>query len=102
MLEKVKVTGVTFFNDEINGKRIDSGAVFIEEHLNFTKGRAKGTATQKYPLGEASRAQALMHLDFPIMAEVEFIRITNGNVSSNVVQTIKPVALVPKTETTKQ
>ena len=57
MLEKVKVTGVTFFKDTIDGKSIDSGAVFIEEHLNFQTGRSKGTATQKYPLGDASKAK---------------------------------------------
>ena len=93
MLEKVKVTGVTFFKNTIDGKAIDSGAVFIEESLNFTTGRSKGTASQKYSLGDAAKAQALYHLDFPIMCEVEFVRITNGNVSSNVVNSIKPVAL---------
>ena len=46
MLEKVKVTGITFFKDTIDGKQIDSGAAFVEENLNFQSGRAKGTATQ--------------------------------------------------------
>lgn len=92
MIEKVKVTGVTFFKDEIDGKAIDSGAVFIEEHLNFQTGRSKGTATQKYPLGEASKAKAIMHNEFPLICEVEFVRVTNGNVSKNIVNSIKPIA----------
>ena len=95
MLEKVKVTGVTFFKDTIDGKPIDSGAVFIEEHLNFQTGRAKGTATQKYPLGDASKAQSLMHNEFPLICEVEFIRVTTGQVSKNVVNSIKPIAAAP-------
>lgn len=92
MLEKVKVTGVTFFKDTIDGKSIDSGAVFIEEHLNFQTGRSKGTATQKYPLGDASKAQALIHNEFPLICEVEFIRVTTGSVSKNIVNSIKPIA----------
>lgn len=92
MLEKVKVTGVTFFKDTIDGKSIDSGAVFIEESLNFQTGRSKGTATQKYPLGDASKAQAIIHNEFPLICEVEFIRVTTGSVSKNIVNSIKPIA----------
>ena len=94
MLEKVKVTGITFYKDTIDGKSIDSGSAFVEEHLNFQTGRAKGTATQKYPLGDAARAQALMHLEFPLICEVEFVRVTNGNVSKNIINSIKPISQV--------
>lgn len=92
MLEKVKVCGISFFKDTIDGKQIDSGAAFIEESLNFQTGRAKGTATQKYPLGDAQKAQALMHLEFPLICEVEFVRVTNGNVSKNIINSIKPIS----------
>lgn len=95
MLEKVKVTGVTFFKDKIDGKEIDSGAVFIEEHLNFQTGRSKGTATQKYSLGDASKAQAIFHNEFPLICEVEFIRVTTGSLSKNIVNSIRPVAAKP-------
>lgn len=97
MLEKVKVTGVTFFKDTIDGKPIDSGAVFIEESLNFQTGRAKGTATQKYPLGDASKAQALYHNEFPLICEVDFMRVTTGTVSKIIVNSIKPIALAKST-----
>lgn len=96
MLEKVKVTGITFFKDTIDGKAIDSGAVFVEEHLNFQTGRSKGTASQKYPLGDASKAQALMHNEFPLICEVEFVRVTTGSVSKNIINSIKPIALAQK------
>ena len=91
MLEKVKVTGVTFYKDTIDGKPIDSGSVFIEEQLNFQTGRAKGTATQKYPLGNAREAQAIMHNEFPLICEVEFVRVTDGLKGRTVVHTIKPI-----------
>ena len=96
MLEKVKVTGITFFKDTIDGKPTDSGAAFVEEHLNFQTRRTKGTATQKYPLGDAQKAQALMHLEFPLICEVEFVRVTNGNVSKNIIKSIKPLSQANK------
>lgn len=92
MLEKVEVTGVTFFNDTIDGKKIDSGSVFVKEYLDESTGRSKGMATQKYPLGNAADAKAIMHNTFPLMCEVEFRRVTNGNVSKNTVHSIKPVS----------
>lgn len=94
-IEKVKVTGVKFFKGDIDGKGIDSGKVFIEESLDFTTGRAKGYATQEYSLGKAELAQALMHNEFPLLAEVEFLRVTNGDVSKNIVNSVRPVERVP-------
>jgi len=90
-IEKVKVTGVKFFKDSIDGKMIDSGKVFIEEALDFTTKRAKGYATQEYSVGSAEVAQGLMHNEFPIIAEVEFLRVTNGDVSKNIVTSVRPV-----------
>jgi hypothetical protein len=91
MLEKVKVTGVKFYNGEINGDSIDSGSVFIEESLDITSGRAKGKATQKYPLGNSEAAKAIMHNEFPLVCEVEFVRITDGIKGKTVVNSIKPI-----------
>ncbi len=95
MLEKVKVTGIKFFKGGIDGKDIDSGKVFIEESLDFTTGRAKGFATQEYSLANADAAKGLMHNEFPLVAEVEFLRVTNGDVSKNIVQSIKPLERMP-------
>lgn len=88
--EKVKVTGVKFFKGNIDSKDIDSGKVFIEEQLDFTRKTAKGYATQEYALADAAQAQALMHNEFPFVAEVEFLRVTNGDVSKNIVGSVKP------------
>jgi len=89
-VEKCKVTGVKFFKGGIDGKDIDSGKVYIEESLDFTTGRAKGYATQEYSVGNAAAAQALMKLEFPFVGEVEFMRVTNGDVSKNIVMSCKP------------
>jgi metal-dependent HD superfamily phosphatase/phosphodiesterase len=91
MLEKVKVTGVKYYDDEIDGKSIDSGSVFVEESLDITSGRAKGRATQKYPLANSQAAKAIMHNEFPLVCEAEFIRVTDGIKSKTVVNAIKPI-----------
>lgn len=93
-IERVKVMGLKFFKGDIDGKSIDSGKVFIEEALDFTTGRAKGYASQEYSLANADAVKGLMHNEFPIVCEVEFLRVTNGDVSKNIVQSIKPVERV--------
>jgi hypothetical protein len=91
-VERVKVTGIKFFKGNIDLKDIDSGKVFIEESLDFTTGRAKGYATQEYSLGKSDLAQSLMHNHFPVLCDVEFMRVTNGDVSKNIVVSCIPVA----------
>jgi len=88
--ETVKVMGVKFFKGTIDDKAIDSGKIFVEEALDFTRGTAKGYASQEYALGNAEAAQVLMKLEFPLMAVVEFQRVTNGDTSKNVVMSVRP------------
>lgn len=92
--EKVKVTGVKFFKGDIDGKSIDSGKIFIEEALDFTTGRAKGYASQDYSLANADAVKGLMHNEFPLICEVEFMRVTNGDTTKNIVTGVKPVERV--------
>lgn len=94
-VEKCKVTGVKFYRGDIDGKEIDSGKVFIEESLDFTTGRAKGYATQDYNLGSAEAAKAIMHNEFPLLCEVDFLRVTNGDVSKQIVVGLKPLERQP-------
>lgn len=98
-MEKVKVTGVKFFKDVINGEAIDSGKVMIEERLNDRNnepGRmgAKGYSVTPYPLENAKQAETLMNSgDFPLVAEVEFETMTNGKGDSKrVIVSIKRTA----------
>ena len=90
-VERVKVTGVKFYQGNIDGKAIDSGTIFIEESLDFTTGRAKGYAVSDYALGKADAARALMQHEFPFVADVEFMRVTNGDVSKNIVVNVKHI-----------
>lgn len=88
-VEKVKITGVKFFQGNIDGKEFDSGTIFVEEMLDFTTGRAKGYATQAYKAGKAEVSMQLMaRHEFPCVAEVEFLRVTNGNETKNVIANV--------------
>ena len=99
-IERVKVCGVKFFKGGIDGKDIDSGKVFIEESLDFTTGRAKGFATSEYSVGKAEVAQALMqNHEFPLIAEGEFLRVTNGDTSKSIVQSVRPVPVGGRPQT---
>lgn len=95
-MQREKVTGITFYDGKIDGELKDSGSLYIEEQLDFTTGRSKGYTSTKYKLASAKDAKALMHLELPFVAEVEWIQVTNGNVTKRVIKAIKPVAVAPK------
>jgi len=90
-IDKVKVTGVKFFDGNVDGKNIDSGTVFIEQLLDFRNGTAKGCAVTAYPLASSKEAKALMNHDFPLTCEVEFLRLTTGKGDKTVVNSLRPV-----------
>lgn len=58
--------------------------------------RCDGYASQEYSLGKAEAAQAIMHLEFPFVGEVEFMRVTNGDVTRNIVMGVRPLERIPK------
>ncbi len=91
-VEKCKITGVKFFQGNIDGKDIDSGTIFIEEMLDYTTGRAKGCSTTSYKAGKASVSMELMNRhEFPLWANVDFQRVTNGNETKIVIGAIEPI-----------
>lgn len=96
MREKVKVTGVKWFNGEIEGKKFDNGTVFVEERLDDRRGTAKGYACTPYKVGGSATAQALAKRDFPLVCEVEFDRVSNGKgESETIIVELRPYEPVP-------
>lgn len=90
-MDKVKVTGVKWFSGEIDGKKIDSGTVFVEERLDERRGTAKGYAATAYKLSSSAAAQVLAKRDMPLQCEVEFERVTNGKESETIIADIRPL-----------
>ncbi|WP_281783645.1 hypothetical protein [Sinimarinibacterium flocculans] len=90
-MDKVKVTGVKWFDGEIDGKKINSGTAFVEERLDERRGTAKGRAATAYKLSSAAAAQALARRDFPLVCNVEFDRVTDGKGNSEtIIADIRP------------
>ena len=91
---KEKVTGLEFFD---GNKEFDkSGSVHIEESLDFTSGRKKGSATGKYKMPSVDAVKALFHLETPFIAEVEWVQVQKGGTSTRVIKSLKPVTVQPK------
>lgn len=87
MQEKVKVTGAKWFKGEIDGKKMNTGTIFIEEVLDDRRGTAKGYACTPYRLTDSHIAEALAQNTFPLVCLVEFQRMTNGKGDSESVIT---------------
>lgn len=91
-IEKVKVTGISFFDGTLDdGKHIDSGKVFVEHLLDFRRGTAKGYSTTAYPLASSKEAKALMAHDFPLVCEVEFLDLSTNKGPKRVINALRPV-----------
>lgn len=98
----VAIKGVSFFADKIDGESINSGAVFIEEQLDDSKGRAKGFRTVEYKCPNSELPKALIHNTFPLECDVTFEITTSKRGQSITVVDAKPrsvprgVAPMPK------
>lgn len=92
---QAKVMGVAFFNDTIDGKKIDSGTLFVEEALDESTERSKGYRTVEYKCPDSSLVKAIMHNAFPMIAELSVESKVTKGANSLVVVGVKPVQLAP-------
>lgn len=70
VVNKCVVKGAGFFVGEVEGQQFDNGQVFIEEEFDRSKPTYKGFRTVEYKCLDSSVVKPLMHLPFPITAEV--------------------------------
>jgi hypothetical protein len=87
------IKGVGFFNDAIDGKEIDSGSVFIEEQMDERNGRVKGFRTVEYKTQGSAPIKQIIHLDFPINAEVTYESQVSKGGNKIVITAIRLVSL---------
>lgn len=96
-MDKAKVSGVKWFVGEIDGKKIDTGTVYLDEKLDDRRGTAKGRACTPYKVSSAV-AMTLAKRDFPIECEIEFERMSDGKGGGeSVIVDIRPVDRVAPT-----
>lgn len=73
------IMGVTKFQGDIDGNKIDSCNVLIATPLNETTGNAKGFGVAKVAFGDSSNYAKLSLQDFPCEMEVAYESVTNAN-----------------------
>ncbi len=94
-----RMTGLGFFEGEIDGKDIKSGSIFVESALDETKSNAKGTRSVEHKV-DMDLIKALMHNPMPMMVDLEFEhRVTRGAMSFRCINVLPKG--VPQTTTVK-
>ncbi|KAF7600096.1 MAG: hypothetical protein CGU28_02190 [Candidatus Dactylopiibacterium carminicum] len=89
------IKGANFFTGEIDGKQMDSGAIWIEEPLDESRGTSKGWRTVEYRCASSQIVKNLMEMQFPISAEVHFELVTGKRDQKITVVEIVPIKPVP-------
>ncbi|SMB28123.1 conserved protein of unknown function [Sterolibacterium denitrificans] len=81
MFEKEQViSGVAFFDGNIDGKQLNSGTLFILQELDSSKGTAKGQRTVEKKCDSAEIVKRIQHLEFPLRCKVTYEeRVSKGS-----------------------
>jgi len=90
---KAIVKGAGFFQGQIEGKDFDAGQVFIEEPFDKSKPNYKGFRTVEYKCVDSAVVKPVMHLEFPITAEVDMEMSATKRGMEVVVHSVKPLGL---------
>lgn len=91
---KAIVKGAGFFQGEVEGTAHDTGQVFIEEPFDVSKPNYKGFRTVEYKCVNSDVVKPIMHLPFPIQADVDMEMSATKRGSQIVVHSVKPLQLV--------
>ena len=96
MTQKVVIKGVSFFDGEIDGKKIKSGSLHIEEAFGASDPNSSGFKTVPYSVADPENCRGLMTREFPIHAEIDFeINATKAGTKINVVGIREGKAAMP-------
>lgn len=66
------VHGVAFFDGEIDGKKLNSGTLFVKQEMDNSRGNAKGERTVEKKCDNSEIVKKLMHLEFPIKCKIVY------------------------------
>lgn len=91
VVNKCVVKGAGFFDGEVEGVNYANGQVFIEEEFDKTKPTYKGFRTVEYKCESSAVVKPLMHLPFPITAEVTMELSATKRGQSIVVTNVVPI-----------
>ena len=91
--QEVVVKGAGFFEGEIEGVSYKNGQIFVEEEFDKSKPNYKGFRTVEYKCLDSDVVKPLMHIEFPITAEVEMEIAATKRGQTIVVHKVKPLSL---------
>lgn len=87
---KEVIKGVGFFDDVIDGDKVNTGSIFIEQPM--TGENVRGFRTVEFKTADGAEVvRRLMHLEFPITAEVFYEMKVGKGRHSIVIVDCKPV-----------
>ena len=96
MMAKVTIRGAKYFIGNIDGKDMDSAAIYVDVVLRGET--ANGVCTSEVKVEKSEIVKGILHNPMPFEAEVTMIETTNGKVGGDrkVVTFIRPLALEAK------
>lgn len=90
------VTGIKFFNDDIDGKRYDTTTVYALVGLDESQKRAKGQAGESFKCQTSALYKKLEGFDFPLNCELTLQQVTTGKIMKVELLDVRP--LVPSAQ----
>jgi hypothetical protein len=94
--QKAVIKGAGFFEGTVEGVQHKTGQIFIEEPFDASKPNYKGFRTVEYKCVGADTVKPVMHLEFPITAEVTMEMSATKRGMQVLVTSIKPLSVETK------
>lgn len=92
------VTGFKWFTGTVDGKKMNSGKLFIQCRLDDSRNSAesfsKGTYSDVLERVDPKLLERIAHLPCPFVADIETERVGNGKESRELVIDVRPVETV--------
>lgn len=83
------VSGIAYFDGNIDGKQLNSGTLFILQELDNSKGTANGERTVEKKCDSADIIKRLMHNEFPLKCKITYEeRVSKGAERMIVIQCV--------------
>lgn len=85
------VSGVSFFDGQIDGKQLNSGVLFILQELDTKNKNAKGQRTVEKKCDSDQVVKGIMHLEFPIKCHIVYEERVSKTAEKLVVISCRPL-----------
>lgn len=89
------IAGVTFFDGVIDGKQLDSGAIFINEELDTKNGNAAGTRTTENKTANSEIVKRIIKNSFPSKYKLVYERQVTKGGEKLIIIDARPVSARP-------